>query len=396
MYYKGNNIGLNYDAATGTWAFSNEPQDFIDKSAFSTPDPVFEYATPYTDDSEDENTTCPEGYVYDNTLKQCIPDPAIQNQYTDKTYQKDDSATDPNNKSTNPFGIWVPPVQNIDGTWEAGYTKQMPNTMDKFTQEQLIDWGKSKGYITKNGTIVGAMQASDKLGMYKGIGQFLNDRQYNNWLKRIENKGMAKSESGPAGKVVVVVGQQFDSFMQKKLDAFKTVANNAISNYTEDNYLKESGVGAIRDGQDSLEKEKLKKAQYDTEIKAIEARRKADQLRREAEQNQKDREKQEREEREIKDFTNLKTGQSTTDSSGDTYTKKDDGGYTFTPSKTNTTTKTYENKRKYGGYTGSTAGRGNQTSSYSSAARARADTKANVDRTSSRVSSSGRRKAYGL
>ena len=31
MYYKGNNIGLNYDAANGTWSFSDEPQDYIDK-----------------------------------------------------------------------------------------------------------------------------------------------------------------------------------------------------------------------------------------------------------------------------------------------------------------------------------------------------------------------------
>ena len=80
MYYKGNNIGLNYDAATSTWTFNNEPQDFIDTNAFSTVDPVFDYTPPPADDEEEEDTTCEEGYIYDNTLKQCVPDPA-QNQY---------------------------------------------------------------------------------------------------------------------------------------------------------------------------------------------------------------------------------------------------------------------------------------------------------------------------
>ena len=35
-YYKGNNIGLNYDASAGTWSFSNLPQDFIDPNDKST------------------------------------------------------------------------------------------------------------------------------------------------------------------------------------------------------------------------------------------------------------------------------------------------------------------------------------------------------------------------
>ncbi len=81
-YYKGNNIGLNYDAANATWSFTNEPQDFIDTNAFSSTDPAFDYTPPPTDDDEqEEDTNCPEGYIYDSTLKQCVPDPAIQNRY---------------------------------------------------------------------------------------------------------------------------------------------------------------------------------------------------------------------------------------------------------------------------------------------------------------------------
>ena len=313
MYYKGNNIGLNYDAATGTWVFNNEPQDFVDTNAFSTPDPEFEMAPVVDDDEDDGDENCSEGYVYDNTLKQCVPDPSVQNNYMDTTSGSDkeerDYAVDPDN----PLGIWVPPVQNIDGTWEAGYTQQMPNTMSKFTQEDLVDWGKSKGYITRDGTIVGAMQASDTLGMYEGIGQFLNDRQYNIWLEKVQDKGMAKTVTGPSGsqgvKLTVSVQpdgtkasvQQFDNVMQKKLDAFKSTALLTSTNYN--NYLKESGVGDIIGGQEAIreaqEKEKLKKAKYDTEITAMEAKRKAAQVLRETEQNLKDK-KQEEEERQDK------------------------------------------------------------------------------------------------
>ena len=80
-YYKGNNIGLNYDAAAGSWSFTNTPKDFIDPNAFSTPDPVFPTAptTPTTPDPTPD--PCPAGYVYDEALKQCVPDPNYQNPF---------------------------------------------------------------------------------------------------------------------------------------------------------------------------------------------------------------------------------------------------------------------------------------------------------------------------
>ena len=81
-YYKGNNIGLNYDAAAGSWSFSNLPQDFIDPNAFSSPDPVFPTApTTPTDPTDPTPDPCPAGYVYDETLKQCVPDPNYQNPF---------------------------------------------------------------------------------------------------------------------------------------------------------------------------------------------------------------------------------------------------------------------------------------------------------------------------
>ena len=81
--YTGSNIGLEYDAATGTWGYKNIAQDFIDTNTFSTADPSFEYV-PVEEDDEDEqdnSTVCPPGYIYDETLKQCMPDPNAQSNF---------------------------------------------------------------------------------------------------------------------------------------------------------------------------------------------------------------------------------------------------------------------------------------------------------------------------
>ena len=60
----------------------NIEQNFVDTNTFSTADPSFEYApVPPADDTEPESDPCPPGYVYDETLKQCVPDPNYQNPF---------------------------------------------------------------------------------------------------------------------------------------------------------------------------------------------------------------------------------------------------------------------------------------------------------------------------
>ena len=405
MYYKGNNIGLNYDAANGTWSFSNEPQDFIDTNAFSTPDPVFNYTPPSADDAEEEDTNCPEGYIYDSTLKQCVPDPAVQNQYqqqnqgggnnqpavqiagtnrttTDNNFmasdaeykamsagelienlkqrgfmEKDESGNLVVNLERGSIGSAI--IDNLFG--KVSPTK-LNTQLNK--QQKIISLLIDKGVVNQMDAYPqGGISATDPNAssmktkfVIPTIKKFEAD-YYNIPTSEVLAPGFGDSIYGTKASV-----QQFDDYMQKKLDAFKVVANNSISNYNT--YLQESGVNDI-------EKEKARKAKFDADISKEKAERERQQTIRDVEEAQAKKEqqqKEEREEREIKDFTNLNTGQSTTDSSGDTYTKKDDGGYTFTPSKpnVNTPTKTYENKRKYGGYTGSTAGRGGTTKAKSS------------------------------
>jgi len=395
MYYKGNNIGLNYDAANGTWSFSNEPQDYIDTNAFSTPDPIFDYTPPPADETDEEDTNCPEGYIYDNTLKQCVPDPSVQNTYNQQ----------------NQGGGSDAPAVRIAGTNKTttnGNFRASDAEYKAMSASELIENYKQRRFIKKNdkGELVidfnrvmqGGAVLDSLLGRLSGGGEsqaslnkvinYLVDKNIltKNQIYETDGKGgtgnykfnsevviptIAKFEADyygiPTSEVLApgfgdsIYGtkasvQQFDDYMAKKLAAFSTVANNSITNYKRGDLEYQ-----IKEQEDSaIEKEKARKAKFEAdqaEIKANEERIKAENRIRDEEEAQAKKEKQQ----ESDDFTNLKTGESTTDSSGDTYTRKNDGGYTFTPSKTNTNTKTYENKRR-GGYTGSTAGRGGTSS----------------------------------
>jgi len=79
-YYKGTDIGLNYNAELGEWEFTNQAKNFIDTDTFSSPDPEFPTAPP-EDDEEETTPDCPDGYIYNETLKQCVPDPDYENTY---------------------------------------------------------------------------------------------------------------------------------------------------------------------------------------------------------------------------------------------------------------------------------------------------------------------------
>jgi len=363
MYYKGNNIGLNYDAATGTWLFNNEPQDYIDTNAFSTADPKFDYTPPSNDDSEEEeDTNCPEGYIYDNTLKQCVPDPARQNQYSQQQNQG-------GNNNTSPVQIAGTNRTTTDGNFIA-----TDDEYSNMTASELVENYKQRRFIKKNdkgelvidfsrvkrkggildtlfGRVGQPQDVEEMASLNKVIDYLTQDREGGPILTKAQIYGttaagqtqfnnqvviptIAKFEADYYGipySDVIAPGfgdsifgttasvQKFDDYMSKKLDAFKVVANNAISNYTEDNYLKESGVNEI-------EKEKARKAKFDADIAKAKLEREMQKTIKEAEQNQAEKEKEEKQEKkkdEVKDLYN-QYGQVT-------YNTQDTGGYVTTP-----------------------------------------------------------------
>ena len=394
--YKGSTMGLNYNASTATWNFTNLANDFIDTDSFSSKDPDFKFAstTEQSDDTE-ENTNCPAGYIYDNTLKQCVPEPQTT------TFQTKGG------NNTNP------PVQ-IAGTNRTTTDNNFIASDDEYklmSSGELIENLKQRGFVEKdeNGNLVinlergsigsaivdnlfgkvSPTKLNTQLHKQQKIISLLIDKGIVNQMDAYPQGGISATDPN-AGSMqtkfviptikafeaeyynlpmpnVIVPGwgntiygkqasvQKFDDYMANKLAAFKTVANNAISNYKRGDLEYQ-----IKEQEDAIEKDKARKAKFDADVAEEKAKQEMQKTIREKEQEQ----------QEFENLSNLKQGESYTDTSGDTYTKVTSGdksgssgqGFRFTPSsgvpiKTKTSTKTYENKRR-GGYTGSTAGRG--------------------------------------
>jgi len=140
--YNGTNIGLEYDAAAGTWGFKNIEQNFVDTNTFSTADPSFEYApVPPADDTEPESDPCPPGYVYDETLKQCVPDPNYQNPFiTDQPDPRDTSGVDSTGGNLIPSNAtkenWIENANTIippgeEGAGKTGYENYIDNLKER-------------------------------------------------------------------------------------------------------------------------------------------------------------------------------------------------------------------------------------------------------------------------
>ena len=366
--YKGNTIGLNYDAANATWSFTNEPNDFIDPNSFSTADPAFDYTPPPSDDDQDQDddfNPCPPGYIYDSTLKQCVIDP---NQQTN--YQQDTSG-----------GQDRPPVK-IAGTDRYTTNNNFQASDEEYenmSAEEFVENYKQRGMVGKDengnlfidlskmarkGNILDAIfsrvpkdpvtqekirkgdiprptteaEASIRKSLKYIFDKNIAHGDLNQDLFNFKPLGMGTvdSENFPLTKLFEKDKENYKIILPTKQSKSNIISGTTgteviggwgnkifdtshgvydrgadvipLNRYNEtlnkwakyaslqsnyDNYLKESGIGAIRDEQ---EKERLRKLKYEADMKAMEKRRKADQIRREAEQQQIDAQK-EREER---------------------------------------------------------------------------------------------------
>ena len=321
MYYKGNNIGLNYDAANGTWSFSDEPQDYIDKNAFSTPDPIFNYTPPADEADDEEDTNCPEGYIYDNTLKQCVPDPAKQNQYSQQQNQG-------GNNNTSPVQIAGTDRTTTDGNFIA-----TDDEYDKMTASELIENYKQRRFIKKNdkGELVidfnrvkrkggvldaifgrmGQPQDVEEMASLNKVIDYLVDKniltqnqiygttaagqtQFNN---EVVIPTIAKFEADYYGipySDVIAPGfgdsifgtkqsvQKFDDYMSKKLEAFSTVANNVVNTMPStmyQNYSASAGdSGEAFDKASDLENIERRKKEAEARAAEIKAKQEEEKL----------------------------------------------------------------------------------------------------------------------
>jgi hypothetical protein len=400
-YYKGNNIGLNYDAANATWSFDNEPNDFIDPASFSTAEPAFDYTPPPSDDDDQEDTTCPPGYIYDETLKQCVPDPNVNQQ---AGYQQDTGG----GQDRLPVRIAGTSRTTSDNNFIA-----TDEEYDAMSPAELLENYKQRGYVTKsdkgelvvdlNRVDLGGNFMDNLLGKVGGGGEtsarkkklmkWMLDKQMihsdlNPNLMNFKPLGMGivNSDNFPMTRVVgenakIVIPTKNDPLTNFVSGTTKTLFTAGFGDAT---YLDRTMVSRqpqfgdittdynkkiqafntasmnkvvpikIEDTGDAVIAERIAAKERRDKFNLLKDQAAAEKAKLQAEKEQANLEKAQKE-KERRDFEDLQPGQSVTDSSGDTYTKKDDGGYTFTPSKQPTKdTKTY---------TSVAPGRGKQTRS---------------------------------
>ena len=360
--YQGNNTSLEYDAATGTWVFKNTAQDFVDPNTFSTSDTSFEYA-PVVDDDKEEDTTCPEGYTYDTTLKQCVPVfvdnnymPMERNtDYEDRLERESSGVYIPSNKTKE---NWIKNANTIipagqEGAGKTGYQNFIDNLDDR-------GWIKNEGgkMIFKKDNIGSALGAAmlSKGGM---DGQGEVEAKTNKIIKDLQRMGGINAQitmdddgnidfaselelsnspgtfaidnydeenfytgfTTPTGDTFKTTGtfgtagytSSWDNYMAAIMKPF-TSTSSSIKNYNT--YLQESGVNDI-------EKEKARKAKFDADISKAKAEREAQQTIRDYEKAQE--EKQEREERQEQEDNKAGSG-STGGYAGDTSGRGGTGG----------------------------------------------------------------------
>ena len=192
-YYKGNNIGLSFDG-TG-WSFNNLAQDFIDTDTFSSQDVDFPYYEPPAEEEEEEREPCPEGYVYDEDLRQCVPDPRSGNPYM------------PDNEPTQEV---IPgtgrPFPNVDNTSAPQGTGSIFNyattaeTRARMNEHMLLMEGISHGWLVDNGQGQYIKQPFNEkqgegLGYASSILKYVNRKSYDDYFDILENGYQPNTEN---------------------------------------------------------------------------------------------------------------------------------------------------------------------------------------------------------
>ena len=138
MTYPATNLQLEFDDATGEWSYKEAAYDYPNPTpptwtGYTTPDPDFEFA-PTEDDDDDDRDPCPEGYIYDEALKQCVPDP----DYNPSRY-----AGDPTGGGGG------------EDTTDDNYVD-----FKKMDVNEMKQWGKKEGIIDRYGFYTGPKKST--------------------------------------------------------------------------------------------------------------------------------------------------------------------------------------------------------------------------------------------
>ena len=214
-------MGLEQNA-DGTWVFTNPAQTFIDPATFSSPDPDFPTA-PVDDDDEEADTTCEVGFLYDSTLKKCVPEvPTYEKQVAAYTGEEDKPFYTPGKKITTTLSADDPWAAMGGGKGYLTYSMEGVNelfpydtynkTRAQYNEHMLILEGLQNGYIMydyDSGSYIkmpfaGKDEEARKVmgaGAWK-IMEYYNEKSYNDYFEILE-KGWQPASDQNSWKTLI-------------------------------------------------------------------------------------------------------------------------------------------------------------------------------------------------
>ena len=314
MTYPSTNLRLTYDDNTKQWSYTEQAYEYANPppptwSGYTSSDPDFEFAPKVSDtDQSPSEDPCPTGYIYDNALKQCVPDP-----------------------NYNPRGWMGEPTGDNEDRNEN--TEAEFKEFDSSTPEgrnAMYEHGMNSGYFTpdamagdtsKGGAYeIGGPPETKAWGIMKPIAQFGENRQYDRWineLNKLNNQRLAEGKPAVLAQAIGFFG------LSKTFKDWTKYANNIniedIETTNTQRNVEDIGISEIA----SVTGKTLNQINNEIEQK------KADKI---AEKKQA--------EADIAAMEAMEKGQSFTDDRGDTYTKVTENqtggggsqGYSYTPS----------------------------------------------------------------
>ena len=209
MTYPATNLQLQFDNNTGEWSYTEVAYNYPNPTpptwqGYTTPDPEFEFA-PDVPDTDPDPDPCPEGYIYDEALKQCVPDP----DYNPARY-----AGEP----TGGGGDDQPQATRVE------FDASTPEG-----RKDMYEHGLEHGYFTTDTSKGGAyeFQGPKKTGMtlfgMEGIAQFGEDREYQRYINELAKEDAKRRAAGQP----VILAQSSQGFFGLA-ESFKNWGSYAI------------------------------------------------------------------------------------------------------------------------------------------------------------------------
>ena len=191
MTYPATNLQLQFDNNTGEWSYTEVAYNYPNPTpptwqGYTTPDPEFEFApdTPDTPDTDDD--PCPDGYIYDAALKQCVPDPDY-----------------------NPARYAGEPTGGGDDQPQATRVEFDASTPEG--RKAMYEHGLEHGYFTTDTSKGGAyeFQGAKKapyLGPFTVAAQFGENREYERYQNELQKEDARRKAAGQPPILAQAIG----------------------------------------------------------------------------------------------------------------------------------------------------------------------------------------------